>query len=232
MGDRAYKSLDHRGSERGYSLQPDLEEAVKRKYDKRERANENVNYCASGQVGKMGQSVSFSKKEKGKDKMQFLRKPYVRPSVQRNNKVMGLLGTKLTGHEMDLLFICAGSKAAQLWIDIGPKEASSEECVDGTVSGSVGTDGGTWVEETNFSNSGIGSPVAKGGLGSGVGSQIEKNIGEEEKCSNEEGQNGSAKGGTVIPKKRRKNASSLRTYGMMNRNVKRNHNADENIILN
>ncbi|KAK1591501.1 hypothetical protein Q3G72_008703 [Acer saccharum] len=208
--------------------------------DKREGAKENVNFSVPGHVGKRGQLISFPKKEKDKGKMQFLRKPYVRPSVQRNSKAKLILETRRMGcqgnrygtdsgfrmesgcgmgnvgpsdgpvvNQADIPYdeppiICVNSKAAQFWIDIGPKEVTSEEGVDGTVFGSDVSTSRTRVVETNFSNSRIRSPVAEGGLGSRSGSQIEENRVEEEKHSNEEGYNRNTEGGTVIPKKRRK----------------------------
>ncbi|KAK0606871.1 hypothetical protein LWI29_005493 [Acer saccharum] len=106
------------------------------------------------------------------------------------------------------------------------------EGVDGTVFGSDVSASRTRVVETNFSNSRIRNLVAEGGLGSRSGSQIEENRVEEEKHSNEEGYNGNAEGGMVIPKKRRKKVSSSRTHGMKTYNAKRSQIADKNITLN
>ncbi|KAK1584134.1 hypothetical protein Q3G72_030107 [Acer saccharum] len=158
--------------------------------------NGNVNNCVPEQVGKSGHSASFSKKEKGKGKLQLLRKPFVRPTMQENRKAKVILEKKRKGCQSDCsrrfgtdkdvgnigpddgllmiqgdrpivrpLPIGTESRAAQFWIDIGPKEASHE---GGDVEGLTGSDGGTRVEETLVSDSKSGSPVDKGSQGPGL----------------------------------------------------------------
>ncbi|KAK0602648.1 hypothetical protein LWI29_035654 [Acer saccharum] len=203
--------------------------------------NGNVNDFVPEQVGKSGHSASFSKKEKGKGKLQLLRKPFVRPTMQENRKAKVIFekkrkGCQSNGYEYkdvgnigpdDGLLMIQGdrpivgplplgteSRAAQFWIDIGPKEASHE---GGDVEGLTGSDGGTRVKETLVSDSKSGSPVDKGSQGPGSGftkeGQIKELQMEADRSSNRDGQIGNAQVGMTISKKRRKKIIYLSILG-------------------
>ncbi|KAK0580061.1 hypothetical protein LWI29_035805 [Acer saccharum] len=294
FGDKALKSSDIGKTDKGVRVQQEMEGDVSLKHVYRGGVNRNVNSCVTEKVGKTGHSDSFSKKEKGKGKLQPFRKPIVRPTEQENRKAKVILekkrsGCQNSGYECDTsssssddeddfwkdvrsgyvvgdcsrklgpyrvrgkggpddgtleihddrlidgpLPLGTDSRAAQFWIDIGPKETSSEKSEAGDVEALTGSEGGTWVEETMFLDPNIGDPVVKICQGPKSGAnedcQIEEPQAEAEKNYNEEGQIGKAEVGTTVSKKRREKVSSSRTHGMKTRYSKRSQKGEDNNI--
>ncbi|KAK1582855.1 hypothetical protein Q3G72_018902 [Acer saccharum] len=294
FGDKTLKSSDIGKTDKGVRVQQEMEGDVSLKHGNRGGVNRNVNSCGTEKVGKTGHSDSFSKKEKGKGKLQLFRKPIVRPTEQENRKAKVILekkrsGCQNSGYECDTsssssddeddfwkdvrsgyvvgdcsrklgpdivrgkggpddgtleihddrlidgpLPLGTDSRAAQFWIDIGPKETSYEKSEAGDVEALTGSEGGTWVEETIFLDPNIGDPVVEICQGPKSGAnedcQIEEPLAEAEKNYNEEGQIGRAEVGTTVSKKRREKVSSSRTHGMKTRHSKRSQKGEDNNI--
>ncbi|KAI9186819.1 hypothetical protein LWI28_021275 [Acer negundo] len=114
------------------------------------------------------------------------------------------------------------TKAYQFWIDIRPKEASSDEGVEDTTSGSAGT----CVVKTNLSASKMNTPFEDRQM-HGPGKIIESRQGEAKKLIDEMDQNVRIKETAVATKKGRKKIMSSRNHCMKTRNSKSHENDDQ-----